>query len=123
LQSPSFFGYLWVGKPLLSTTKEEKESGGAGNFLSCQQWGEGSSLFFFLLCKSVTKPVAVTAMHLTLELVVLNSRFFAKIYIENHFFKLYYFVFSRFLSNIITINVPLFKKLRDIIFFCGTITL
>ncbi len=23
----------------------------------------------------------------------------------------------------ITINVPLFKKLRDIIFFCGTITL
>ncbi len=25
--------------------------------------------------------------------------------------------------NKITINVPLFKKLRDIIFFCGTITL
>jgi hypothetical protein len=24
--------------------------------------------------------------------------------------------------NRITINVPLFKKLRDIIFFCGTIT-
>jgi hypothetical protein len=24
---------------------------------------------------------------------------------------------------ILTINVPLFKKLRDIIFFCGTITL
>ncbi len=24
---------------------------------------------------------------------------------------------------LITINVPLFKKLRDIIFFCGTITL
>ena len=23
----------------------------------------------------------------------------------------------------ITINVPLFKKLRDIIFFCGTVTL
>ena len=23
----------------------------------------------------------------------------------------------------LTINVPLFKKLRDIIFFCGTITL
>ncbi len=28
-----------------------------------------------------------------------------------------------FLSPLITINVPLFKKLRDIIFFCGTITL
>ncbi len=26
-------------------------------------------------------------------------------------------------KDIITINVPLFKKLRDIIFFCGTITL
>jgi hypothetical protein len=26
-------------------------------------------------------------------------------------------------GNIITINVPLFKKLRDIILFCGTITL
>ncbi len=25
--------------------------------------------------------------------------------------------------KILTINVPLFKKLRDIIFFCGTITL
>ncbi len=25
--------------------------------------------------------------------------------------------------DLITINVPLFKKLRDIIFFCGTITL
>ncbi len=25
--------------------------------------------------------------------------------------------------HVITINVPLFKKLRDIIFFCGTITL
>jgi hypothetical protein len=26
-------------------------------------------------------------------------------------------------KEILTINVPLFKKLRDIIFFCGTITL
>jgi hypothetical protein len=25
--------------------------------------------------------------------------------------------------EVLTINVPLFKKLRDIIFFCGTITL
>ncbi len=26
-------------------------------------------------------------------------------------------------GTLLTINVPLFKKLRDIIFFCGTITL
>ncbi len=29
----------------------------------------------------------------------------------------------RIFKSLITINVPLFKKLRDIIFFCGTITL
>ena len=30
-------------------------------------------------------------------------------------------IYSR--HRVLTINVPLFKKLRDIIFFCGTITL
>ncbi len=34
-----------------------------------------------------------------------------------------YKVHNMGLRYIITINVPLFKKLRDIIFFCGTITL
>ncbi len=31
-------------------------------------------------------------------------------------------VYWNFLVKVLTINVPLFKKLRDIIFFCGTIT-
>jgi hypothetical protein len=33
------------------------------------------------------------------------------------------FTLNELRATLITINVPLFKKLRDIIFFCGTITL
>ncbi len=36
--------------------------------------------------------------------------------------KLFYHYYKTY-EHVITINVPLFKKLRDIIFFCGTITL